>query len=156
MRCPWIYIPQLLNDTGAAWEIGFITPATDRTITPWLILFPIPSFLFSLMPSISLCSLCFYLLLHFLNVILFQNTSDKHRFWKKVMFAFTDSYSCLSLPFSVFFSVFSLATYSMIYSEWERTFYFATFDRRLCWAGVEDEVLWKELYYSPLHRAFLS
>lgn len=30
---PCICIPQPLNDSGAVWEIGFITLATDRTIT---------------------------------------------------------------------------------------------------------------------------
>lgn len=70
--------PMNLNDTDSAWEIAFITLANDRTISPWVILIPIPSFLFRLIPNIFLC---FCLLLYFLNVILLQNTSYKHFFF---------------------------------------------------------------------------
>lgn len=111
---PWICIPQLLNDTDAGWEIGFITPANDRTISPWLILIPTPSFLFSLKPNIFLC---FCLLLHFLNVILFQNINiwilQKSNIY---FYRFSPSVAFFCFPFPLYF-----LTDSMIYSEWERT-----------------------------------
>lgn len=156
MRGPWICIPQLLNDTGAAWEIGFITPATDRTITPWLILVPTPSFLFSLMPNISLCSLCSSLLLHFLNVILCQNTSDKHIDFTKSNVCF---YRFPTLGAFLLFSLFRCVSHHAlddVFRVGENCFYFAAVDQRLCRGDAEDEVLWKEPRCSPLHGAFLG
>lgn len=103
------------------WKIGFITLVTDRTITLWLIIVRTPSFLFPLMPSISLCSLSPPL---YLSTSLMWFRPKTHpintEISRKVMFALTDPCSLCLLLFS-FFSFFSPPADPMIYSEWERT-----------------------------------
>lgn len=99
----------------------------------------------------------FSLLLHFLNVISSQNTSDKH-------IDFTKSNVCfyrppLSVPFSVFLFFVQFSSphrLDDIFRVGKNCFCFAAVDQRLCWDDTKDKVLWKELRYSPLHRAFLG
>ncbi len=162
MHGPWICIPQPLNDSGAALEIGFITPATDRTITPWLILVPTLSFLFSLMPNISLCSPLFlFITPHFLNVILFQSTSDKHiDFYKSNVCSYRSPllvpfFFCFSFYFFYSFFFFSPQAWWYVQSGRERT----VFILRLLISDCAEMTwktkrLWKELRYSPSSQGF--
>jgi len=136
---------------------SLLWPLIERLPHDWYSSPLLPSFS-SLMRNISLCSFCFSLLLHFLNVIPSQNTSDQHiDFTKSNVGFYRTPLSELFFPSVFLFPCFSLIhLLDDIYRVGEKCFYFAAADQRLWCDDLEDKVLCAELRYSPLHRAFLG